>query len=79
MPVVELQHIRDLLMPGLLEIRTAYVVAWDDAFAAGAAEAVSIPEAITLGPGAIVAIGAAAAVIKNPTVSRRAMFGLKED
>jgi hypothetical protein len=45
---------------------------WDELFAAPFTE--PLPE-IVFGPGAIVAMGAAAAVIKNPAISRRNLFG----
>ncbi len=76
---VSLQHLRTELIPG---VREAYLGTysnlpsqWDRLFAAGvvAEPLLSIP----VSPLAAAAIGAAAAVIQNPTtVSRRFIFGL---
>lgn len=74
---VELHHIRELLLPGLMELASTQPAAWDKVFlaplkgegasiifdAAAPLPTVSLPVAV--------AMGAAAAVIKNPVVSRR--------
>ena len=71
---VSIEHMRDLMMPGLIEsfTQTKGIVAasvFDAAFAesVGTVPLVSVPISLP----AAVAIGAAAVVIKNPTVTRR--------
>jgi hypothetical protein len=69
-----LEHIREILRPGLFEMRCSYEAVraqWerillDDPFLQ-ALPTVSLPVAI--------AAGAAAAIIRNPEVSRRGLFG----
>lgn len=71
---IAVESIRDLLLPGLLEMRCSYEAVhaqWerillDDPFLQ-ALPTVSLPVAI--------AAGAAAAIIRNPEVSRRGLFG----
>ena len=69
---VNLTEMRDLLLPGLLEIRTTYAALpteWATMFTEAEAAplpSVSLPVAI--------AMGAAAVVIKNPEIERREMW-----
>ena len=68
---VQLEEIRNLLLPGLMEIRGSYTTwpgAWEGMFANPVADDLVLPP---LSPQLVLAMGAAAAVIKNPTVSRR--------
>ena len=65
-------QIRDLLMPGLWEIRGAYSAmpsVWESVFAEEAEAALP-----TIGVPAALALGAAAVIIHNPEVSRRGLF-----
>ncbi len=76
---VSLQHLRTELIPG---VREAYLGTysnlpsqWDRLFTAGVVAEpllLSIPVSLP----AAAAIGVAAVVVKNPTVSRRFIFGL---
>lgn len=73
--------IRNLLLPGLYTVRGSYSTwpaAWEGLFAAEAAEveAIALPS-LSVSLPAAVAIGFAAAVIKNPTVSRRFLSWFK--
>lgn len=73
---VGLAALRDELMPGLLAMRTPLVpspliLEAVLKYRVGAGELLPSMSPIMVGPGAIVAMGVAAAVIKNPTVSRR--------
>jgi len=74
MPVHVVQ-LRDELLPGLYDIGGSYETIprqWDRVFALHGIrdryEAIAIPLSVT------VAAGAAAVVIRNPTVSRRSLF-----
>ena len=79
MSIVSLTHMRDLLLPGLMDVTSNYKtlpVAWSQAFErAAAAPHVWIPKLSV--PQAFV-IGAAAAIIKNPDVTRRFWQGWVE-
>jgi hypothetical protein len=81
---VELQHMRDYLLPGLYEVSMRYrsiLTLWEDVFAAGTREDVFaagtrelliFPAEVALpSVPAALAAGAAAAVIRNPVVTRR--------
>ena len=77
MPVSSV-HIRDILLPGLYEVTGSYsgmAAQWEATFAADAASRkewlVVLAEATPISLPAAVAMGVAAAVIKNPTVTRR--------
>lgn len=76
---VELAHLRDLLMPGLLEISQRYsfqMTDWRGIYGAfettPAAPHIWIPKLSV--PQALV-VGAAAAIIKNPVITRRFWTG----
>lgn len=72
---VELQHMRDYLLPGMYEVSMRYrsiLTLWEDVFAAGTRELLIFPAEVTLpSVPAALAAGAAAAVIRNPIVTRR--------
>ena len=71
---VGLEHMRDVLLPGLWEIRGSYSavpVMWEKVFAAPVVEEIALP---LISPQAALAMGAIAVVIKNPKVSRRGLF-----
>lgn len=75
MPIA-LTAMRDLLMPGLIEVSGAYSkmpAMWAEAFEpAIAAPHIWVPK---LSVPAALAVGAAAAIIKNPEVTRRFWAG----
>lgn len=72
---VELSHLRSVLFPGLLEIASSRsaLAGYTEAFAPSVAAPhiwvpkLSLPQAI--------AVGAAAAIIKNPVITRRFWAG----
>ncbi len=69
-----LEHMRNILMPGLYSVRGSYSeipVLWDAVFAADRAVAATPVMSIPVSLSAAVAVGVAAAIIKNPTVTRR--------
>ena len=73
---VSISHMRDLLMPGLMSVTGSYSTMpaqWEALFAADAVEEASAAPllAVPVSLPAAIAIGAAAVVIKNPTVTRR--------
>ena len=73
---VSIEHMRNLLMPGLMSVTGSYSTMpaqWEALFAADAVEAVEVAPLLTVPVSlpAAIAIGAAAVVIKNPTVTRR--------
>ena len=73
---VSVEHIRELLMPGLMSVSGSYstlAAQWEAVFAADAVEAKTVAPLLTVPVSlpAAIAIGAAAVVIKNPTVTRR--------
>lgn len=70
---IELGNIRDLLLPGLMEIRSTYATlpAWEHLFDEG----LVVQQPLSLiSPQAALAMAAAAAIIKNPIISRRGLF-----
>lgn len=77
MPVA-LAEIRAHLLPGLWALTNETTFANSPGFVLPAlqASAPAIPALPVLGPGALAIVGAAAVVIRNPTVSRRGIFGL---
>lgn len=72
---VDVALIRDLLMPGMLEISGNYKFVppmWEEIFAGPpVVDALALP---TLSPQVVLAMGAAAVVMKNPEVSRRSFW-----
>ena len=73
---VNLELMREALMPGLMAISGRYSTMpaqWEAMFAADAVEEASAAPLLTVPVSlpAAIAIGAAAVVIKNPTVTRR--------
>lgn len=75
MPVIQLSHMRDLLLPGILEVASSYralPAMWESFEPAIAAPHIWVPK---LSVPAAIAVGAAAAIIKNPIVTRRFWAG----
>ena len=76
MPVVQLTEMRDLLLPGLLQITGNYErfpTMWEAAYGRSvAAPHIWVPK-LSLPQAAL--LGAAAAIIKNPEVTRRFWAG----
>lgn len=72
MPIVPLAQMRDLLLPGLWQYEASYSLLsqWEELFPAAAIVRETIP-AVPLGPRAALALGAAAAIVQNPEVTRR--------
>ena len=73
---VSIEHMRNLLLPGLYTVTGSYSTLpaqWEALFAADAVEAAEAAPLLTVPVSlpAAIAIGAAAVVIKNPTVTRR--------
>lgn len=73
---IQVAQIRDLLLPGLMQIRGSYSslpALWAEAFEpAIAAPHIWVPK---LSVPAALAVGAAAAIIKNPEITRRFWAG----
>ena len=74
---VSVEEIRDLLLPGLQQVVCSYSTwapQWEALFAEAEASMAEEMSALTMPPVSLpvaVAMGAAAVVIKNPTVTRR--------
>ncbi len=80
MPVVPLTQMRDLLLPGLYQVTSRYIVSGYNQFGERVTEEIFLPTKphiwvpkLTL-PAAI-AVGVAAAAIKNPIITRRFWAG----
>lgn len=71
MPVA-LSHMRDILLPGMMEIAYSYrMMPLQYSFTATETVGVNILPEVALPLPAALALGAAAVIIKNPVVSRR--------
>lgn len=77
---VSLSNMRELLLPGLYEISSSYsglAQSFDETKGMVAATVFSGEEALSVSLPVAAAMGAAAVLIKNPTVSRRFLEWIK--